>query len=140
VSDLTKPVPVPDEQSAGYWDAAARGELALPRCSVCGHLTMPPTAVCPSCGSTEPDFTYVVVDGAGTVRSWTVVRDAFLPGFAGEVPYALVDVELDAQPGLRMIGRLVDGPVTDLRLGRRVSVAFDVVADGVEVPSLALVR
>ena len=53
------------------------------------------------------------------------MRDAFLSGFADEVPYVLVDVELDAQADLRMIGRLVDGPDTPLRIGERVSVGFD---------------
>lgn len=134
----TKPLPVPDESSAGYWDAAARGELALPRCSVCARFSLPATVVCPECGSTEPRFTYVPVDGAGTVRSWTIVRDAFLPGFADEVPYMLVDIELDVQPQLRMIGRLVDGPDVGVRIGDRVTVRFDRIADGVAVPSFAL--
>jgi uncharacterized protein len=133
-----KPQPVPDEVSAGYWEAAARGELALPRCGECKHFTMPPTMVCPACGTTDPRFAYEVVDGAGTICSWTVVRDAFLPGFADETPYMLVDVELDAERGLRMIGRLVDGPAATFRIGDRVAVAFDTIADGVAVPSFVL--
>ena len=67
------------------------------------------------------------------------MRDAFLPGFAGDVPYLLVDVELDAQPDLRMIGRLVDGAGAPVRVGDRVTVAFDELADGVKVPAFALV-
>lgn len=130
-----KPLPVADETTAGYWEATARGELALPRCSVCGHFTIPPTIVCTACGTTEPHFAYATVDGAGTVRSWTVVRDAFLPGFENDVPYVLVDVELDAQSQLRMIGRLTDGPAATLRIGDRVTVAFDEIGDGVAVPS-----
>jgi len=133
-----KPLPVPDEMSAGYWEAAARGQLTLPRCSECKHFTMPPTTVCPSCGTTDPRFRYEVVDGAGTIRSWTVVRDAFLPGFADDVPYLLVDVELDAERGLRMIARLADGPAATLRIGDRVAVTFDPIGDGLAVPSFVL--
>jgi len=130
-----KPLPAVDETSAGYWEATARGELALPRCSVCRQFTIPPTIVCPACGTTEPNFTYVPVDGDGTVRSWTLVRDAFLPGFADDLPYVLVDVELDAQSQLRMIGRFTDGPDSPIRIGDRVTVTFDTIADGVAVPS-----
>jgi uncharacterized OB-fold protein len=137
-AEATKPLPVPDEGSEGYWAAAARGVLALPRCGVCGRFALPPDVVCPECGSTDPRFTTEPVEGGGTVRSWTVVRDAFLPGFAGDVPYLLVDVELDAQPDLRMIGRLVDGAAAPVRVGDRVTVAFDALADGVMVPAFAL--
>ena len=135
----SKPLPVPDESSARYWAAATQGVLALPRCSVCGEYTLPPTAVCPHCGSTDPRFSADPVEGGGAVRSWTVVRDSFLPGFADDVPYVLVDVELDAQRDLRIIGRLVDGVDTPLHLDDRVRVVFDELADGVAVPAFALV-
>jgi uncharacterized OB-fold protein len=135
-----KPLPVVDATSAGYWAAAALGELALPRCSVCARFTLPPTLTCPHCGSSDPTFEFVRVEGGGRIRSWTVVRDAFLPGFADDVPYVLVDVELDAQDDLRMIGRLVDGSDATLDVGARVAVTFDPLADGVAVPSFHLTR
>ncbi len=50
------------------------------------------------------------VSGRGFVRSWTVVRQSFLPGFEDDLPFVLVDVELEEQPDLRMIGRLPTGP------------------------------
>jgi uncharacterized protein len=135
---MSKPLPVPDEQSAGYWAAAADRTLALPRCRVCRQYVLPPTAVCPECGSTDPGFVAEPVEGGGTVRSWTVVRDAFLPGFADDVPYVLVDVELDVQRDLRMIGRLVDGVDASLHLGDRVVVTFDDIDDRTAVPAFAL--
>jgi uncharacterized OB-fold protein len=134
-----KPVPAPDEQSAAYWEAAARGEFALPRCGVCRHFAMPPPVVCPTCGATEPNYQFEPVAGGGVIRSWTVVRDAFLPGWRDDVPYVLVDVELDVQTDLRCIGRLVDGPDVSLRLGQRVAIAFDEIADDVNVPAFELV-
>jgi uncharacterized OB-fold protein len=133
-----KPVPVPDDLSAGYWAAAARGVLALPRCQVCGRYAFPPRNVCPECGSTDPAYVIEPVAGGALVRSWTVVRDAFLHGFADDVPYVLVDVELDAQPDLRMIGRLVDGPDAPLRVGAHVAVTFDRLGDDFAVPAFVL--
>jgi uncharacterized OB-fold protein len=134
----SKPLPVPDDTSAGYWDAAAQGRLALPRCAVCERFALPPSITCPHCGSSAPHFNFVTVDGGGCIRSWTIVRDAFLPGFNDEVPYVLVDVELDVQQDLRMIGRLVDGPDARLGVGDRVALRFDPLGDGVAVPSFAL--
>jgi uncharacterized OB-fold protein len=47
-------------------------------------------------------------------------------------------VELDAEPDLRMIGRLVDGADTTPRVGDRVAVTFDQLAADVMVPAFAL--
>ena len=135
-----KPRPVPDERSAGYWEAAADHVLALPRCSVCGRVSMPPGPVCPYCRSTDPAFEFVPVEGRGTVRSWTLIRDAFLPGFRDDLPYLLVDVALDDHPNVRLIGRLVDGPDALLRLGDAVTVTFDDLDEGVAVPAFTLAR
>jgi hypothetical protein len=57
------------------------------------------------------------------VKSWTVVRQSFLPGF--DVPFLLVDVEIVEQTDLRLIGRAV-------------CVAFEDIASGVAVPAFVL--
>ena len=131
-----RPVPVPDEQSAAYWEAAAEHVLTAARCSNCRMFSLPPDVVCPHCGTTSPDFAFEPVSGRGAVRAWTVVRQSFLPGF--DVPFVLVDVELDDQRELRLIGRLVDGVDAPLALGARVVVAFEDLAAGVAIPAFAL--
>jgi uncharacterized OB-fold protein len=133
-----RPVPVPDDLSRPYWEAAAQHVLALARCSRCGTFSMPPDIVCSHCHSTDPDFTFVPVSGRGQIRSWTVMHQSFLPGFDELVPFVLVDVELDEQADLRTIGRLLDGPDVPLATGARVVVAFEDLADGVSVPAFAL--
>jgi uncharacterized OB-fold protein len=99
---------------------------------------MPPDVTCPWCLSTDPAFVFEPVSGRGTVRSWTVMRQSFLPGFAEDVPFLLVDVELAEQAELRMVGRLLDGPDAPVRLGDPVTVAFEDVAPGVSVPAWTL--
>jgi uncharacterized OB-fold protein len=94
--------------------------------------------ICPHCRSTSAGFAFEPVSGRGVVRSWTVVRQSFLPGFDGDVPFVLVDVELVEQPELRLIGRLMDGVDAPLQLGARVVVAFEDVAPEVAVPAFAL--
>ena len=131
-----RPLPEPDERSAPYWDAARRHELVIARCSRCDTSTMPPADVCPSCASTDPAFTWVPVSGRGTVRSWTTVRQSFLPGF--EVPFVLVDVELDDAPDVRLIGRLLDGPDAALHQGDPVTVAFEDLTGDLSVPAFTV--
>lgn len=136
MSDPGRPQPVPDERSRPFWVAASEHRLVLARCTRCAKVSHPPDAVCPHCGSTEPAFEFTPVDGSGSVRSWTIVRRSFLPGF--DVPFVLVDVELSAQADLRLIGRLVDGPGAQLHLGAPVRLTFEDLAPGVSVPAFAL--
>jgi hypothetical protein len=77
------------------------------------------------------------------VRSWTIIRQSFLSGFDDDLPYLLADVELtglelSGQAGLRMIGRLLDGPSSAVGAGAPVRVAFEDVASGVSVPAFRL--
>lgn len=138
MSTLHRPVPIPDDSSAPFWEAAARHVLTLARCAQCGAFTHPPDAVCLHCGSAEPGFTFVECEGSGTVRSWTVMRQSFLPGFDDDVPFVLVDVELSYPAGIRLIGRLLDGADADLQAGAAVRLAFEDLAPGVSVPAFAL--
>lgn len=141
-----RPVPVPDEQSAPFWEAAAEHVLTAARCSNCRLFCLPPDVVCPHCFTTEPDFSFEPVSGRGIVRAWTVVRQSFLPGFDGDLPFVLVDVELDDQAELRLIGRLVDGldcvdsdgVDAPLSLGARVGPAFEDLGEGISVPAFTL--
>jgi uncharacterized protein len=137
---VQRPVPVPDDTSAAFWAAAAEHQLVVARCSHCGALTLPPDVVCTQCGSTEPAMIFTRVDGRAVVRSWTIVRHALLPGFADDLPFVLVDAELIDAPGLRLIGRLLDGPDAGLSLGAELVCAFEDLAQGVAVPAFELAR
>jgi uncharacterized OB-fold protein len=126
-------LPVPDDTSTAFWDAASRHVLTVARCGWCGTFAMPPDVVCTACGSTDPHYEFTPVSGTGVLRSWVVVRQSFLPGF--EVPFVLIDVELPEQPDLRLIGRLLAGEPS---LGAAVRVAFEDLADGIAVPAWEL--
>ena len=128
-------LPVVDEMSAPYWAACADHVLKLPRCSHCLQFTFPPDLSCPHCHSLDPRFTWEEVSGEGRVRTWTVMRHSFLGGF--ELPFVLVDVELNDPPHVRLIGRLLDGPDAPLRAGDAVRVAFEDIAPGIVIPSFS---
>lgn len=138
MTSSSKPMPVPDALSSGFWEAAARHELMLQRCAACGHLTHPPDVVCVACLSSAAAFTFEPVSGRGCIRSWTIMRDTFLPAFRVDIPWVIVDVEL--REGPRMVARLVDGASAPLRIGLAVRVVFDDVADGVALPCFQLIE
>ena len=134
-----RPVPVPDELSQGFWDAANDQKLVVQQCTKCGWMSYPPDLICPNCLATDRDFTWTPLSGRGTLRSWTIVRTAFLPGFASHVPYVVAAVEMEEQKGLRLTARLLDGADATLSYGSPVETLFDEVAEGVRVPVFRLV-
>ena len=106
----------------------------MQRCSECGWYNYPPNVICTSCLADPPKFEWAAVSGTGRVKTWTVMRDSFLPGFDDDVPYVVADVELAKQAVLRMVARLVGIDEHQVRLGLPVEVVFDDVADGLAVP------
>lgn len=135
-----RPVPVADELSAPYWAAAAQHGLVIARCSRCAAFSHPPDIACTRCHHPDPAFVFEPVSGAGAVRSWVVLRQSFLPGFQDELPIVLVDVALDEQDDIRLIGRLLDGVDATLAVGQRVIVAFEDLEPGVSVPAFTIAR
>lgn len=135
---IPKPIPVPDQRSEGFWSAASEHVLALQRCDSCGRIAHPPVVVCPACLSVEAAFTFVPVDGRGRLATWTIMRDAFLPGFKADIPWIIAEAELDDPAGVRLLARLQAGAETPLSLGQAVEVGFEDVAPGVALPVFRL--
>lgn len=133
-----KPLPMPDTVSEGFWRATAEHKLAIQRCTHCGTYAHPPGVVCRACLARVPSWRFETVSGRGQIRTWTIFRMSFLPGFKSEVPYVIVDVELDEQAGLRMLGKLVDGPQAKLAAGARVETVFEDRGEGVAIPQFRL--
>ena len=120
---MSRPRPVPDEVTAFYWEAVGRGELAVLRCESCRRFHHPPDVACPHCGAT--DLRAEVVSGRGVVFASTVARQAFDAAFVDEVPYVLALVELDEQPGVRILANVLDVAPVPVAVGTPVQVAFE---------------
>jgi hypothetical protein len=131
-------LPVIDEDSGPFWEAARRGELVMQRCGSCGRLRFPPRPMCPQCQSTE--VTWSPMSGRGTVWSFVVPHPPLLPDYAELAPYNVVVVALDEDPTLRLVGNLVtsaEGPINELleiEIGTPVRVVFAAVSDDVSLP------
>jgi uncharacterized OB-fold protein len=115
------PQPLPDEASRPYWDHAARGELALPRCGDCGGWHETPIEFCRKCGG---KLAYQVVSGEGEVYSYLVQHHTVAPGFGRLTPYVIALVSPREAPQLRLVSRLVDVAADKVRVGQKVKVRF----------------
>jgi uncharacterized OB-fold protein len=105
-------LPLGDEESDGFWEGTAAGELRMQECGSCGALRFPPRVMCPECQSTERSWR--AVSGRGTIWSFVVVHPPVLPAYAPYVPFPVVTVTLAEKPSLRMVGNLVTGPGGDI--------------------------
>src|SRR5689334_12586422 len=118
------PRPVPDPDSAPFWEAVAQQRLVVQRCATCGTLRFPLRPVCSICHST--DWERHEVSGRGRVLSWVVTHQVFHPAFADRVPYTTLLVELEEQAGLLMYGNLrPDGEISWLMPVRAVFERID---------------
>ena len=135
-SKVTRPIPVPNDLSRPFWEAAKRGVLAMQRCQSCGHYQHPPYATCVNCMSI--DLKFEPVDGKGSIYAYTIMYHTGDKRFAPAVPYASIIVELDAAPGALMAGNLLDAPYTEAKVGRRVEVVFQPLNDDITLPQFRL--
>jgi hypothetical protein len=113
-----------------FWDAARRHQLVVQRCAGCGAYRFPPRELCSQCLSRDAEW--VPASGRGTVFSFVVMHQAYHPGFADELPYAVVVVELEE--GARLTSNVVDCPVGEVRVGLPVEVVFEDASPEISLP------
>jgi uncharacterized protein len=129
VADWTKPLPAPDNVSAHYWAAAARGELHVQECPDCGARQFYGRALCTSCGGTP---VWITTAGRGVVHTFTIIRQFGVPPFRDELPYVVAMVELDEGP--KLMGNVTDCAVDDVYIGMPVEVHFRKIDDEIGIP------
>ena len=122
-----------DEASAGFFDAATHGRLAVRGCVTGDGLFAPEVARCPRCGAATE---WITVSGRGRLVTWAVVHRSPHPALAEVVPYVTAVVELAEGPWLRT--RLAVDDASSLAPGLPVAVAFARPPDGVSVPYFVL--
>ena len=122
-----------DEASAGFFDVAAHGRLAVRRCVAGDGLFAPEVARCPRCGAATE---WITVSGRGRLVTWAVVHRSPHPALAEVVPYVTAVVELAEGPWLHTRLAVDDAP--SLAPGLPVAVAFARPPDGESVPYFVL--
>ncbi len=121
VAAPAKPLPLPDEASARFYEGAMVGKLMLMRCTACGAMRMPSRMHCDQCLSTDVEWS--AASGRGIVRSFGVMHQKYHPGFFAELPYNLALIELEEGP--RMVSNVVGVGNDQIRVGMPVRVEFE---------------
>ena len=109
-----------EEQVIEY---AKQGKLLTHKCTDCGFLHLSTAYYCLKCGS--KGFEDVVLDGAGSVATYTIITVA-PAGFEKYTPYAFVVLQLD-NVDLRISGFMPNiATPADLPVGSKARIAgFD---------------
>lgn len=124
---LPATLPTLAPENRGFWDAARRGELALPHCDDCGHSWFPPSSRCPSCLGKRIGFKRA--SGRGTLWSWVVMHRQYFRDFPP--PYVVAYVRLEEGP--MVVSTMVAGWEGTLRCDLPVTAVFEALSGEVSV-------
>jgi uncharacterized protein len=129
------PKPPPNPLTDFFWQGALEGVLRIQRCQQCHTYIHHPRPVCRSCQSF--DLAPEAVSGHGSLYSFTVTYKAFHPFFVSRLPFVVASVELDEQPGLRLVSNVVGVPHEEVRIGMALQVQFEQLAPDFAIPVFA---
>lgn len=137
LSEQAPPFPLPKvtPDTDFYWRSGADGILRLLRCDRCDYFVHPPSPRCPRCGAGEVSPT--PVSGRGTVYSYTIAVQAFMPGLA---PYCVGMIEIEEQDDVRLVGPLVGCTSETVAVGLAVETEFLRRTDDVWIPCFRVVQ
>ncbi|MGE0416235.1 MAG: Zn-ribbon domain-containing OB-fold protein [Acetobacteraceae bacterium] len=127
---VTRPVPIPDDISAPFFDGARQGRLMLQHCTACGKWSFPVRERCPHCFAASLEWR--AASGRGTLYTYAIMHQVMNPGFAADVPYNVSQVDLEE--GVRMVSNVVGVPNDQLRIGMKLEAVFEDVGENVSIP------
>ena len=123
-------LPALTAENRSFWAGGAEGELRIMRCTQCDLAIHPPELICPRCLS--QDVRPKTVPGTGSIYSFTINHQPWLPGLA--VPYAIAAVDVDGPSGVRITARVIGPDAEEVSIGDRVSIEFEQASDEVWIP------
>lgn len=120
-----RPLPVVDLDTLAFWTSGSEGKLSIYRCQDCAYYIHPPVRFCPQCESrdVEPE----AVSGRGTVTTFTVNHQPWLPGL--KIPYVLALVSIVEQADVRLATNIMNCDPESVTMDMPVKVFFEQVED-----------
>jgi uncharacterized protein len=113
-------LPKLNEHNRTFWTGGADGRLHIAWCDRCRLWVHPPAADCPCC---EGGLVPRAVSGRGSVFTYTVNYQTYMPGVP--VPYVIAIVELEEQTDLRIATNIVGCEPDSVHIGLPVEVRFE---------------
>lgn len=113
-------LPAVTDLTEAFWRGGEHGELRVMRCADCRTWFHPPAPRCAGClgPRVEPE----VASGRGVVHAFTINHHEWNP--THEHPYVIAVIDLEEQPGLRLLSNLVGVPADQVQVGMAVQVTF----------------
>ncbi|HZR84281.1 MAG TPA: OB-fold domain-containing protein [Candidatus Binatia bacterium] len=137
VADLHPDYPLPDVDhpvTKPFWDGCRERRLVVQRDRETGAYHWPPKPAYWKGGRLD----WVRTRGTGTIYTYVVGHEPFLPAFRALLPLPMVVVELDEGP--RLVGYMVSCRPEDVAIGKRVRVVFRPLTERVTLPVWELAR
>lgn len=138
IASNLRPVPVPDDLTRPFWEAAKERRLVIQQCQKCKTYWHPPQYQCQTCESR--DLKWEPVSGKGSIYSYTRIHDSPLKAFLPALPYCVVHVELAEQPWLLYTCNMASTDLDDIRIGAPVEVMFEEISRGMLLPDFQIAR
>jgi uncharacterized OB-fold protein len=124
-------LPVPDQESEPFWQAAKEGRFLIMHCRTCDRTYFYPRRYCPHCWSDETEWRES--SGRGMVYTYSVVHQNPAPPFNEWTPYAVVLVDLEE--GVRVMANWDrEASLEALAVGAAVAVTFEAINDTISLP------
>lgn len=131
--------PTTTEATDPFWDATKEHQYLVQWCTDCDAPIHYPREMCPTCLSDDA-LEWKASSGAGTVYAVSVQHRPANPTMADRVPYAVALVDLDAGDGartVRVMSNVVDCDPTTVVVGDRVTLTWESLDDGRNLPVFA---
>lgn len=112
-----------------FWDGARDHKLMVQRETASGRAFWPPK---PMYWKGGDKLEWFEASGRGTVYSYVVGYEPFLPAFKHLLPHIMVLVELEEGP--RLVGYMVDVRPEGMAFGMKVRVVFEPLTERVTLP------
>jgi uncharacterized OB-fold protein len=124
--------PAITEDTAFYWEGAARELLLLQRCGGCGALRHPPSPACARCRKLT--WAPHPAQGRGTIHSFVILRPPLVPGVQDGAVVAVVELA----EGARVVTNIVHAHAGEVAVGAAVELCFEDVGEGMKLPQFRL--
>jgi uncharacterized OB-fold protein len=112
-----------------FWAGCREHKLLLQRERATGVVHWPPK---PAYWKGGGQLEWFEARGRGSVYSYVIAYEPFLPAFKALLPHIMVLVQLDEGP--RLVGYMVDCPPDQMQFGMPVRVVFKQLTDDVTLP------
>ncbi len=121
-------------EAGAFWEATRERRLLVQWCTACDQGVFYPRVFCPHCAAGTDALEWRTASGRATVYAAGVEHRPESAGakFSNGQPYCVALVDLEE--GVRMLTNVVGCPPDDVRCGMAVTVTWEPLSDGRQLP------